>query len=70
MSLKTKQWFIDRIGKIVIRDAIKGDCKAYLESGASAVFIKDELQAQYLFDVQNDFFIDNNINLNYRDSGE
>lgn len=64
-ELKPKQWFIDRIGKTVIRNTILDVLKGELDS--VRVFISDELQAQYMFDMQNDLFHESGMNLDYRD---
>ena len=63
-ELKPKQWFIDRIGKIVLRNPTLEVLKGKVDS--VRVFISDELQAQYMFDVQNDLSADG-VYLNYRD---
>lgn len=59
------QDFINAIGKTVYRDS-NGcscpDCKVILEEG---LIIKDKDHAEYLFEIQNEFFVDG-INLNYR----
>lgn len=63
-ELKPKQWFVDRIGKAVYRDTFGWEKNTGLPY--TLVMIHDELQAQYMFDMQNDLFHDNGINLNYR----
>lgn len=65
-ELKPKQWFMDRIGKTVIRQSHPS--RRY--TGPITVFIIDELQAQYMFDVQNDLYNESGICLNYRDYEE
>lgn len=65
--MQNKQWFLDRVGKTVYRDCLFPDAvgRQYTETR-----IKDELQAIYMFDVQNDLMADNKIDLNYRDTKE
>ena len=64
---KDKQWFLDRIGKRVFRDTHTDNselAKAVKETG---VVIKDELHADYMFSIQQEFYLDCGIDLNYRD---
>lgn len=65
--MKTKQWFLDRVGKEVLRDLHIGETKINTLEGFKTVFIADKLQAQYMFDLQLELYHDSNINLNYRD---
>lgn len=65
--MKTKQWFLDRVGKEVLRDLHAGETKINTSGGFKTVFIADELQAQYMFDLQQELYHDSNVNLNYRD---
>lgn len=65
--MKTKQWFLDRVGKEVLRDLHVWETKINTSGGFKTVFIVDELQAQYMFDLQQELYHDSNVNLNYRD---
>ena len=65
--MKTKQWFLDRNGKEVLRDLHVGETKINTSEDSKTVFIADKLQAQYMFDLQQELYHDSNINLNYRD---
>lgn len=65
--MKDRQWFIHRIGQRVFRDAISTDHIIQKMQGVCHVDIKDELHAQYLYDIQLDFKTDSNIDLKYRD---
>lgn len=66
---QTLEWFIQRVGNKVYRDAIPSDNIFSKKLGSTPVIIRDELHAQYLFDIQNDFIADG-VNLNYRDTRE
>lgn len=51
-TIKDKQWFIDRIGKRVYRDETICNCDTCVDGMKNGVFIKDELQAIYMYDAQ------------------
>lgn len=63
---KNKQWFLDRIGKRVFRDANNccAKCKEITENG---LIIQDKDHALYLYETEKTLFEENNIYLNYRD---
>lgn len=56
-----KQWFIDRIGKRVYRDATSCKCPICKSGGEHGVFINDKLHALYLQDCEFD------LEIKYRD---
>jgi hypothetical protein len=67
-EMKTKEWFIERIGKRIFRNdnfcgAKCKTCKIITENG---LVIADETHASYLFEVQNDYRSEGII-LDYRD---
>jgi len=64
--MKTKQWFIDRIGKKIYRNSNGCDCEVCKNIGVHGVIVSNELHAIYLFDIQN-AYNEEGINLNYRD---
>lgn len=66
-ELKPKQWFIDRIGKTVTRYFNTGVKKLDEICERKGIPIKDESQAQYMFDIQQEFYHESGITLNYRD---
>lgn len=66
-ELKPKQWFLDRVGKTVIRDVSLSDTALSAQQGYTEVEIKDKFHAEYMFDMQNDLYFDDGIILNYRD---
>lgn len=64
--MKTKQYFLDRIGKRIYRNdsgCTCRDCKNIVENG---LIINDEQHADYLFQTQNEYMAES-IDLNYRD---
>lgn len=64
--LKDLQWFLDRVGKRVFRDNVI-DSEYDKKTSELGIIISNELQAQYMFDIQQDFYHESGINLNYRD---
>ena len=58
------EWFKDRVGKRIFRDHHEccTDCTEVAENG---LIISDEQQAEYLFDIQNEFGAEG-FELNYR----
>ena len=64
---KTKQWFIDRIGKRIYRDASTCACNTCKEVEENGLVIFDEQHAGYLADVDGEFGSDGYY-MNYRDN--
>jgi len=46
------QWFLDRIGKTVYRNKNSCDCKTCEDVYVNGLLIKDELQANYVWDME------------------
>lgn len=65
-TLHNKQWFLDRIGKRIYRDKSTCTCPTCANVEENGLVIADEKDADYLFNVQNDFANDGDY-LNYRD---
>jgi hypothetical protein len=63
--MKTKQRFINRIGKRIYRNH-SCDCPDCTRIDVEWLVIHDEIHAQYLYDVQNDYACEWVI-LDYRD---
>jgi hypothetical protein len=61
-----KQWFIDRIGKIIFRSETTCKCSVCNSGFNNGILIKNELQANYLYDVECDMTACGHF-LNYRD---
>lgn len=64
--MKTKQWFIDRIGKTVFRDPSPFYSENEQEAFEHGIEISNMEQAIYMFDIQSDFAAEG-VYLNYRD---
>lgn len=65
-KLRDKQWFIDRIGKVVYRDSIGCNCDVCSFILKKGLKILGEEQCQYLWEIQNDL-AQKGLYLNYRD---
>ena len=52
MTEESKQWFIDRIGKVVYRTDTLCPCYMCEDAYNNGLLIKDDMQAQYLFSVE------------------
>lgn len=64
--MKPLTWFHERVGKKIRRDLMKHDNMFARKLGYKPVVIRDLDHAQYLFDIQNDLWADNGLDLNYR----
>ena len=62
----TLKWFKNRISKKVYRDYDGCDCAACKDVVENGLIIADEIQARYMFDIQNDYAYEG-TELNYRD---
>lgn len=61
--MKTLKWFKDRIGKRIYRNDNECPCDYCKDICVNGLIIKNELHAQYLFDIQNEIgyiYYDNN----------
>jgi hypothetical protein len=63
---KSKEWFIDRIGKRIYRDSRRYCCATCLEVEKEGVIVCGETHATYLADVDMDFGAEG-VFSNYRD---
>lgn len=61
---KTKEWFLERIGKRIYRDKSSCPCQVCLEVFKNGLVIADEQHADYLFLIDGD--LDSEA-FNYRD---
>jgi len=64
--MQTLNWFKERIGKIIYRDRDDCKCGTCKDAVNNGIEISDDIHAEYLFDVQNDFANEGTL-LNYRD---
>jgi len=64
---KTKDWFLERIGKRIYRDKSSCLCHTCEEVSENGLVVNDEMHATFLFDVQNDFAAEG-VYFNYRDT--
>lgn len=66
LKTKSKQWFLDRIGKRIYRD--EGDCECVhcKDIEENGFIISDANHALYVYDAQNDMASEGGF-LNYRD---
>jgi hypothetical protein len=55
--MRTKQWFRDRIGKIVFRTTLDCDCQICKKIYESGLYITDMLHADYVHMVSNEIGI-------------
>lgn len=63
---KTKEWFIERIGKTVFRDAKGKCCNRCDQINEQGLVISNEQHASYLALIDSDYAAEG-IYLNYRD---
>jgi len=63
---KTKEWFIERIGKTIYRDKVGCNCKDCNINFEKGLIVVDEQHAEYLADIDGDFATDGQF-MNYRD---
>ena len=54
----TEQWFIDRIGKVIYRDAVSCKCSSCTESEDKGFKVRDRNHADYLYMISCDLIID------------
>jgi hypothetical protein len=59
-------WFKKRIGQRIYRDSAECPCHACQDAVKDGLIITDEVHAEYLYDIQNEFANDGYM-LNYRD---
>ncbi len=64
--LKSKQWFLDRIGKTIYRNPNNCSCETCKNIGVHGLTITNRLHALYLYDIQCEYEVEG-ITLNYRD---
>lgn len=64
---KTKEWFKERIGKTIYRDATKHCCNTCDHVATHGVTVADEDHAEYLAMIDMDFGADG-VYSNYRDT--
>ena len=65
--MRTLKWFKARIGKRIYRDANKCKCETCYVITLNGLTVNDEDHAEYLYNLQNDFYADDKFDLNYRD---
>lgn len=61
-----EQWFIDRIGKRIFRNATTCSCSICADVAKNGIIVHDEYHAIYLCDTEADYAADD-FELNYRD---
>jgi hypothetical protein len=66
-SPRTQQWFVERIGKRIYRDADSCDCIHCKDSVENGLIVSDDAHADYLAMIDHDFAREG-VYLNYRDS--
>lgn len=69
-SMKSLEWFQERIGKRIYRDdsgCSCHHCKYIVEHG---IIVESEGHAEYMYWTQNEFFNDGGVVLNYRNTLE
>lgn len=64
-----RQWFLDRIGKTVYRNKLSCTCLICQSVYDNGLFIEDEMQADYLWDMEGCYAHDN-VKLRYFDTKE
>lgn len=64
--MQTLEWFKERIGKRIFRDADGCDCSGCAKVVSDGLVVHNEFHADYLFTLQADFMAEG-IKLNYRD---
>ena len=67
MSKERQQWFKDRIGKRVFRNAVSCPCNTCTRVEKKGLIINDEMHAESLCDWEGIYMHEKEIDLNYRD---
>lgn len=60
-------WFQKRVGKRIFRNDSGCKCHSCKNIVENGVIVHDMLHADYLASVQSEYFMDDKIDLNYRD---
>ena len=63
---KTKEWFVERIGKTVFRDNVSNSCSACTDVEKNGIIVFNKQHARYLAMIDADFAAQGTF-MNYRD---